>query len=273
MNGKLAIPALGFLLCCLGTHYAVFTGEAADNAVSTCKQDFRIFVDVGHDRMAPGAVSARGKTEFEFNVRLAETLQKTLEQKGYQKIKLFISKGGSDSLKKRVQEAGAFKADAFISIHHDDVQDRYKSFWTYESVRRPFSDVFRGYSLFISKKSATWPQSLKLATFVADAFLRRGMTFTKHHAEQIHGEGRTLLDDRRGIYQYDDLIVLKDSTWPAVLMEAGVIVNRHEELILGTKARRELFSEAVVEALQQFCVEVVEGNRSKEGNSETGRSP
>jgi N-acetylmuramoyl-L-alanine amidase len=219
-----------------------------------CRDDFRVFIDIGHSKRAPGAVSARGITEFYFNTRLAETLRTALVKKGYHKIEVFISKGGPRSLEERVQISNKFRADVFISIHHDDVQDRYKSFWPYNGTKHAFSDMFKGYSLFISKLSPTWPRSLQFAKLISDAFLERGMTFTKHHAEQIEGEGRTLLDDNRGIYQYDELIVLKNATSPAVLIEAGVIVNRDEEIILGTPARRELFSEAVAQAVQEFCL-------------------
>ena len=228
-------------------------GGGSRIAGTHCREDFRVFIDIGHSKRAPGATSARGRTEFDFNVRLAETLRTTLLKKGYHKIKLFISKGGPHSLEERVQSSNKFRADVFISIHHDDVQDRYKSFWPYNGTNHAFSDMFRGYSLFISKLSPTWPGSLQFAELISEAFLQRGMRFTEHHAEQIEGEGRALLDNSRGIYQYDELIVLKNATSPAVLIEAGVIVNRDEEIILGTPARRELFSEAVAQAVQEFC--------------------
>ena len=243
-----------FAMACSTAVAEESVSEKTMSAVRNCKEHFRIFIDVGHYRKAPGATSARGKTEFDFNLLLAKTLEVTLVKKGYSQIKLFVSDGGSQSLRMRVRESQKFKADIFISIHHDDVQSRYKSTWIFEQKKRLYSDEFKGYSLFISKLNPAWPESLRFATLVADEFLRRGMTFTRHHAEQIEGEGRQLLDENRGIYQYDELIVLKENASPAVLIEAGVIINRDEELILGTPARRELFSEAVSEAVQNFCV-------------------
>jgi hypothetical protein len=97
-------------------------------------------------------------------------------------------------------------------------------------------------------------QTLQLATLISGEFLRRGMVFTKHHAEKIAGEGRRLLNEDRGVYQYDQLIVLKNGNSRAVLIEAGVIVNRDEELILLSRARRDLFSDAVSNAVEKFCV-------------------
>ena len=50
-----------------------------------------------------------------------------------------------------------------------------------------------------------------------------------YHAEPIAGENRPLLDRRLGVHRFDGLAVLKTATMPAVLVEAGVIVNPDDE--------------------------------------------
>jgi N-acetylmuramoyl-L-alanine amidase len=252
-------PFFVFSLAYSAVAYSTALGKEVLNETTldttrNCKEEFRIFVDVGHYRSSPGATSARGKVEFDFNLRLAQTLQQTLVSRGYRQVKLFVSAGGTQSLQGRTRESAKFKADILISIHHDDVQSRYKSVWNYDSKEQLYSDKFKGYSLFISKLQPVWPESLRLASLISDELLRRGISFTKHHSEQIEGEGHRLLDEERGIYQYDDLIVLKDSLSPAVLIEAGIIVNRDEELVLSSQVRRDLFSNAVSDAVEKFCV-------------------
>jgi N-acetylmuramoyl-L-alanine amidase len=64
---------------------------------------------------------------------------------------------------------------------------------------------------------------------------------------------RILVDAEAGVYRYDQLIVLRQTTMPAVLLEAGSIVNRQEELELGTQERRSLTSAAIVAAVANFC--------------------
>ena len=64
---------------------------------------------------------------------------------------------------------------------------------------------------------------------------------------------RILADAEAGVYRYDQLIVLRQTTMPAVLLEAGSIVNRREELELGTPERRSLTSAAIVAAVDNFC--------------------
>jgi hypothetical protein len=47
--------------------------------------------------------------------------------------------------------------------------------------------------------------------------------------------------------------VLRNTLMPAVLLEAGTIVNRKEELEMATPERRGLISAAVVAAVEEFC--------------------
>src|SRR6516165_6274636 len=47
------------------------------------RSKFRTVLDVGHTRTAPGATSARGVKEFEFNRQLAEAVREALVAKGF----------------------------------------------------------------------------------------------------------------------------------------------------------------------------------------------
>jgi N-acetylmuramoyl-L-alanine amidase len=62
-----------------------------------------------------------------------------------------------------------------------------------------------------------------------------------------------LLDADAGVYRYDQLLVLRHTSMPAVLLEAGSIVNRKEELELVTDDRRTLTANAVTAAVADFC--------------------
>jgi N-acetylmuramoyl-L-alanine amidase len=64
---------------------------------------------------------------------------------------------------------------------------------------------------------------------------------------------RELVDADAGIYRFDQLVVLKVTRMPAVLLEAGSIINRQEELELGTPERRSKASTAIVSAVEDFC--------------------
>jgi N-acetylmuramoyl-L-alanine amidase len=81
------------------------------------------------------------------------------------------------------------------------------------------------------------------------------MKFSTHHYENVQGERRQILDPARGVYRFDELVVLKATKAPAVLLEAGVIVNRDEELVLASTERQEEISAAVLRAVTRFCGE------------------
>lgn len=57
----------------------------------------------------------------------------------------------------------------------------------------------------------------------APALVKAGFTPTLHHWAQEH---RPIIDPAKGVYAFDDLLVLNNAKMPAVLLECGVIVNR-----------------------------------------------
>jgi N-acetylmuramoyl-L-alanine amidase len=62
-----------------------------------------------------------------------------------------------------------------------------------------------------------------------------------------------LLNNETGVYSYDKLIVLKSTQMPAVLLEAGSIINRDEELMMDSAERRSLISNGVMAAVKALC--------------------
>ena len=62
-----------------------------------------------------------------------------------------------------------------------------------------------------------------------------------------------LLNKETGVYSYDELVVLRSTRMPAVLLEAGSIINRDEELKMDSPERRDIISSAVAAAVKEFC--------------------
>ena len=50
-----------------------------------------------------------------------------------------------------------------------------------------------------------------------------------YHADPVFGENRPFADQDNGVHYFDHLAVLRYAIMPALLFEAGVIVNREEE--------------------------------------------
>jgi N-acetylmuramoyl-L-alanine amidase len=64
---------------------------------------------------------------------------------------------------------------------------------------------------------------------------------------------RPLLNRETGVYRYDELIVLRKTRMAAVLLEAGSIINRDEELKMSSPERRDIISSGVAAAVKEFC--------------------
>jgi len=256
--------------------WPVLTWAAAP--VQACDSaSFAIAIDPGHTRANPGATSARGVPEAQFNLQLAEVVLSELRRAGFSQAFLTVEGQASITLPERVERAEARHARVFLSLHHDSVQPRYLSDWTYEGRPQHYSDRFSGYSLFVSGRSAEEARSLRMAQLLGAEFRRRALVPSLHHAEPIAGENRPLIDPVLGIYRFDDLVVLKRASMPAVLIEAGLIVNRADELQLGSASFRQTLAEAIAVAVRQFCDEASAVNRDDENSprppSEKRRSP
>jgi hypothetical protein len=179
-------------------------------------------------------------------------------------------------LASRPARAAALGADAFISIHHDSTQPRYLSKWTTEDCRTAsYSDNFRGYGVFYSDKNKQAAKSLLLARLVGGAMRASGVPFSPHHAENVPGEGRPIVDRADGVYLHRELRVLKLASMPALLLEAGVIVNRQEQLEIASANRRLNTARAVASAFAEFCTSVnaVVGWGAEPGRSLAARLP
>jgi N-acetylmuramoyl-L-alanine amidase len=222
----------------------------------TCdRAAFRMVVDVGHTEEVPGAMSARGAHEYEFNLKLATLIEEQLKGAGFAKATLLVTHGRTHpGLAERVGNANHSSADLFLSIHHDSVPDKFLQKWEYEGEELSYSDRFKGHSIFISKDNADPRASLQFAHLLGLQLKARELRYTPHYTEKFMGHRqRILVDKDAGVYRYDQLIVLKDTRMPAVLLEAGSIINRDEELALQTPERQGQIAAAVVDAVDAFC--------------------
>ena len=207
-----------------------------------------IALDIGHSSASPGAVSARGRGEFYFNRDLAVHLAAALADKRFE-VRVINLDGAETGLETRT--AKALGADLFLSVHHDSAQPQYLSAWTFKDERHHYTDRFAGFSLFVSRRNPDPARSLACASAVGSALRQNGFAVSLHHAEPIEGENRPLADAVNGVYYYDDLVVLRSATQPAILLEAGVIVNRDEEALLSRIDLQQSMSRAVAQGLAQ----------------------
>jgi N-acetylmuramoyl-L-alanine amidase len=206
-----------------------------------------VAVDVGHYLAEPGATSARGRPELEFNRELAVEVARALEARGI-RARLIGADGDMAVLSRRT--GNARDAQLFLSVHHDSVQPHYLEDWEHEGETRKFSDRFAGFALFVSRRNPEFAASLACASSIGAKLRAAGLAPSLYHAEPIPGESKPFADRANGVHYYENLVVLHSASQPAVLLEAGVIVNRAEELVLRDPATHRLIAAAVAEGVR-----------------------
>jgi N-acetylmuramoyl-L-alanine amidase len=191
-----------------------------------------IAIDVGHSIATQGAISARGVAEFEFNRALSLVIDEALRNAGYATT-LIAAEGKTADLVSRPRRAATSQAALFIAVHHDSAKARFQQDWVYEGKNRKFlDDRFRGFSLFVSRNNPQWPLALRCASAIGARLIAIGQRPSRYHADPVLGSSREFADEANGVHFYDNLAVLRHATMPALLFEAGVIVNRDEEALL-----------------------------------------
>jgi N-acetylmuramoyl-L-alanine amidase len=243
-------------------------GALGATCIAKAPEKIAIVLDVGHVARQPGvrcrrllpcpwgATSARGVPEYDFNIKLAQRIKEELVSAGFRSTYLMVTRVSETSgLYQRAERANKMGADIFLSVHHDSVRDEYLKRWTYEGAGHFFFDGSKGFSLHVSPRNIRYGASLRLARMLADRLMEKGLRFTTVH-EQGNPIGARVayIDSTRGIYRRNGLIVLSETKMPAVLLEAGVIVNRDEELVVSSPDYKSTVAMAVVDAVRKFCL-------------------
>jgi N-acetylmuramoyl-L-alanine amidase len=195
-----------------------------------------VALDVGHFYEKPGVISVTGIPEFEYNKALAFKVREELEAAGI-RVRMIGERGDFAELHERTRAARG--ADLFVSIHHDSVQEQYL----------PIADRFAGFSLFVSRINPHVAKSVVCASSIGAEMLRSGFTRSLYHADPVLGESRPFADEANGVHYYDNLAVARTATMPALLFEAGVLVNRAEEARLALPETRAVIASAIAKGV------------------------
>src|SRR5260370_7555870 len=85
---------LGAVLCSWDCAWAQPAAAPSGQNASACERGaFRLVLDVGHSDQVPGAKSARGLREYDYNLRLAKLIDQQLIPPGFANTKFLIPDG------------------------------------------------------------------------------------------------------------------------------------------------------------------------------------
>ena len=175
------------------------SGEMINGAASLALLDkdysgFLVVISAGHGGRDPGAI-VNGVYEAHLNLKIAEKLQKELEASGVN-VYMLRTDDSFVSLDDRTYTANKMKADLFISIHCNTLDDK-----EFDGL---MTLVHSGY---LNYKN---PNGKTAGTII--------------HQEVIESTGAT----DRGVRDRNKIIVLKDTAMPAVEIECGFLTNEAE---------------------------------------------
>lgn len=221
---------------------------------ATSQSSCKILLDIGHTPQKSGAVSAYGIGEYQYNKRSSIELFYYLKEAGVD-VEFVNSDEKDIPLRERTKEAIEKKGDLFISIHHDSVKSQFLSKWKYNKQTYQYCDTFEGHGIFVSKKNPYFKKSLSLATSIGKALCDKKFIHSTYHTKNIKGERKKFINSDLGIYQYDNLVVLKGKI-PAILIEMDFIVNRNSLERMEDEEYRNEKTEAIVEGIKRYCKEL-----------------
>jgi N-acetylmuramoyl-L-alanine amidase len=174
-----------------------------------------ILIDPGHGGHDAGAVSASGVKEKDLNLQLSLLLAEALRAKGYT-VYLTRSDDRYLSLDARPGMIARYKADLFISVHHNSAANTAAS----------------GHEVYFLRSENDAETALAIDS-VQMAFQIEKSLFA--HLPQTAVRGVKCARFK----------VLRLSSVPSILIEAGFVSNPDEVQILSSRNYQQLFAEAV----------------------------
>ena len=180
----------------------------------------KIVLDAGHGKNTGGKRSPDGKVrEWAINEAVRKKVESKLNQYENVSILTVSDKTGARDvpLAERTKKANSWKADVYISIHHN----AYGEGW----------NTAQGVETFVYK--TTSKNALKLAQYVQEELVKR--TGLKN----------------RGV-KTGNLHVVRETTMPAILIEGGFMTNKHEAGLMQTTNYHDAMATAIVNGINKY---------------------
>ncbi|MEM8930269.1 MAG: N-acetylmuramoyl-L-alanine amidase [Acidobacteriota bacterium] len=213
-----------------------------------------IVLDPGHGGEETGAVGANGSLESVLNLRVAELLERRLEQRLPVEVELTRRTDEDLPLESRVAYANEAKADLFISLHFNSYPGtRAHGAETY-FLSREASDQLAAASAE-RENGSTGDERGELADLeliLWDLAQSYHLGESQRFANLVQEELNQALGLRnRGVRQAP-FKVLMGTTMPAVLVELGFLSNPEDEKKLQSPAYLAQLADSLVRAITRF---------------------
>ncbi len=186
------------------------------------KKDRLIVVDPGHGGNDPGTSSKSGIKEKDIALKISLKLRDKLERAGYGKVLMTRDTDKTLVLKDRPKFANDNYADLFVSIHGNSVSG---------------NSSVKGIEVLYTPKADNYmkgDQQTHLARLVQDELIKATGT------------------SNRGIKKRPNLVVIRDTKMPSILVETGFLSNPTEASKLNSDSYQDLVAEAIFKGIEKY---------------------
>ncbi len=222
-------------------------------------RDVVIAIDAGHGGHDPGAIG-RGKTR-EKDVALAVSRELAARINAEHGMKAVLIRNGDYYVdhRRRMEIAHNNKADLFISIHADAVNDRRASGATVYalSLKGASDEEARLLAERENKSVQIGTVSLDgrdevLASVLLDLSQAAALSLSFDVGSKVIGEMSKVTKVRRRSVQQAGLLVLKSPDMPSILVETAYISNPSEEKLLRSKSHQAKLAKAILAGVRNY---------------------
>lgn len=232
------IGLLGFLMPT--TTFAGSPAEASpEHFIPPLKKKIKIpivIIDAGHGGDDYGTTSDLGILEKDVTLDVAHRTEKYLKQMGFE-VRMTRTEDKFIRLSDRVRFSENHQGDLFLSIHANAAPNKkatgFETFFHSPNKEAKGIEKYGGLFTYLSLSSKQ-KKSLKLAKLVQSELSKatqaenRGIKMAKFH-------------------------VLRNSSVPAVLVEAGFLSNEGEAKLLNTSDYRNKIARALAQSVRRYC--------------------
>lgn len=217
-----------------------------------------VVIDPGHGGLDTGARGSTGVLEKAIVLNFASILKRKLEESGDYDVYLTREDDRFLSLSKRVEYARGKRADLFISVHADSVNQKYVRGATVYTLSETASDDV-AHALAEKENRSDLIAGIDLqkepddvSDILIDLARRETRNFSALYSRLLVKEMSTATKMIKNPRRSAGFIVLKAPDIPSVLVELGYLSNKLDEKLLVSEEWQTRAAKAVLSSVNNF---------------------
>ena len=223
-------------------------------------RDIVIAIDPGHGGHDPGAIGKARTREKDVALAISKELARQIGAEPGMRAILIRDEDRYVDHRRRMQIARNSRADLFVSIHADAVDDRRPQGTTVYalSLKGASDEAARQLAARENATVGGVPLNDKddvLASVLYDLSQNAALSASLEIGDEISGELAQIGKVHRRAVQQAGLIVLKSPDMPSILVETGFISNPNEERRLKDRRHQQKLAGAMLNGIRDYFYE------------------